>query len=351
VEPFKNNVGPDAVRNISAAFGGLPAFETTVLESLESLELKARIALVARSLWAALDAPMSLVGPRLVQASTQLGMWETWPLCSVVEFFGVTDFDASFAAMHDLTSVASCEFAVRPFLRDDEARALATLTEWTTDPDEHVRRLVSEGTRSRLPWGGRLRRFATDPTAPLALLETLRHDPAKYVRLSVANHLGDIAKDHPIRANQVARRWWNEGDDNLRWVVRHGLRGPIKAGDPDSLDILGYGPPKVDVGRFVVSPSTVAYPGELTIEVELTARADQKLLIDYAVHHVKANGKTSPKVFKWTTATVTRGRTFARTKRHAIKPISTRVYRPGEHAVELLINGTSLGRVPFVLTF
>ncbi|GEM_PF-1081114 len=111
---------------------------------------------------------------------------------------------------------------------------------------------------------GGLPTFESAAVDGLEALERLRHDPARYVRLSVANHLGDVAKDHLDLANRTARRWWDEGAPNLRWIVRHGMRGPIKAGDPETLDILGFGPPKVDVRRFERSATEVRYPGELS---------------------------------------------------------------------------------------
>ena len=36
-------------------------------------------------------------------------------------------------------------------------------------------------------------------------------------------------------------------------------------------------------------------------------------------------------------------------KRHVIKPVSTRRYYPGEHAIEILINGKPVGRETFTL--
>ena len=52
---------------------------------------------------------------------------------------------------------------------DDPDGALVYLRRWTEDPDEHVRRLVSEGTRPRLPWGARLRRFGISMLTSLRL--------------------------------------------------------------------------------------------------------------------------------------------------------------------------------------
>jgi hypothetical protein len=65
---------------------------------------------------------------------------------------------------------------------------------------------------------------------------------------------------------------------------------------------------------------------------------------------MKANGKTSPKVFKFRTLKIAPGETVKLMKKHAIKPITTRKYYPGEQAVEILINGQPYGRAPFMLT-
>ncbi len=59
-----------------------------------------------------------------------------------------------------------------------------------------MRRLCSDGTRLRLPWAVKIPSFIDDPTPTLVILETLKDAPCLYVRRSVANHLGDIAKDH-----------------------------------------------------------------------------------------------------------------------------------------------------------
>jgi hypothetical protein len=54
---------------------------------------------------------------------------------------------------------------------------------------------------------------------------------------------------------------------------------------------------------------------------------------------VKANGSTSPKVFKGWNLTLAPGETRSLEKRHAIEPITTRTYHPGRHAVDVRING------------
>jgi hypothetical protein len=79
----------------------------------------------------------------------------------------------------------------------------------------------------------------------------------------------------------------------------------------------------------------------------------QPLVIDYAIHHRKANGGTTAKVFKWKKTTLapqaTPKATPKATRKHAFRKITTRVYYPGTHKLEILINGISLGIKNFKL--
>ena len=197
----------------------------------------------------------------------------------------------------------------------------------------------------------RLARFVKDPAPVVELLETLKDDPSEYVRRSVANNLNDIAKDHADLVAEIARKWLKDAPAERRRMVRHGLRSLIKAGHPEALQALGYGPAKVELLRFRVLTPEIRMGGAVEFEIELasTARSDQPLIIDYAVHHMRAGGKTTAKVFKWKTVTLNSGETLHATRRHAFKPITTRRYYPGRHRVEILINGEVLGGADFDL--
>lgn len=120
---------------------------------------------------------------------------------------GRDPFEISMAAQHALTRRFSTEFSMRPFLIRWPERTLARPLEWTRDPDPHVRRLCSEGSRLRLTWAIRIRALMKDPTPVLPILEALKDDADLYVRRSVANHVGDIAKDHPDVAFTLCERW------------------------------------------------------------------------------------------------------------------------------------------------
>lgn len=151
---------------------------------------------------------------------------------------GRDPFEASMDGLYALTKRFTSEFAIRPFLIKQQERTLAKLSEWLDDPSPDVRRLCSEGTRPKLPWGKRIPSFISDPQPTLPILESLKNDPSLYVRRSVANHLGDIAKDHSEIAFSICERWLQAGaSKDLQWLIRHAVRYPAKKGDARALKI------------------------------------------------------------------------------------------------------------------
>lgn len=150
---------------------------------------------------------------------------------------GRDPFEISMKAQHELTRRFTAEFSIRPFLIHEQKRTLAKLFTWTEDSDPHVRRLCSEGTRPRLPWAPRIPAFVSNPKPALPILEKLKDDSSLYVRRSVANHLGDIAKSHPELAFSICKRWMRNADSNRLWVIRHALRHPAKKGDKTALSL------------------------------------------------------------------------------------------------------------------
>lgn len=126
------------------------------------------------------------------------------PHCAFVAKYGVDEkynngqdpFELSMQLQYELTQRFTCEFSIRSFIEKDQERTMMYLYEWMMDENPHVRRLCTEGTRPRLPWAGKLKALAKDPSPVFRILELLKDDSDLYVRRSVANHVGDIAKDH-----------------------------------------------------------------------------------------------------------------------------------------------------------
>ena len=120
-----------------------------------------------------------------------------------------------------------------------QERTLSRLKEWVSDPDPHVRRLCSEGSRPRLPWAPRIPAFVEDPSPILTILESLKSDQSSYVRRSVANNLGDIAKDHPDLVFEICESWLSDATKEVKWVIRHALRHPAKSGNKIAIQLRG----------------------------------------------------------------------------------------------------------------
>jgi 3-methyladenine DNA glycosylase AlkC len=354
---MKNAIGAEAVRELStglrAAWRAFDAagFEHAALEGLAELELTERARHVADVLRAHLPREVPRALELLVRTFPEPASPDGKVGLSALRFFVHSEFvarhalehvDEALVFMRELTQRFTAEFAIRPYIEREPQRLLAVLAAWARDEDVHVRRLVSEGTRPRLPWGKRLRVFEADPAPVLELLEVLRDDPSEYVRRSVANHLNDIGKDRPDVLLDVAERWLADAPAPRAKLVKHALRSLVKAGDTRALALLGAGrAAKVEIERATFTPRRVKLGGELVLAVELssTARSRQDLLVDYAIHYVKANGERRAKVFKGRRFELAAGeRTTLRFTR-SFADMTTRRHHPGTHAAELLVNG------------
>ena len=356
---LKHNINLEVVELLCDRFAdGYPGFDSqgfrdAVMGQLDSLELKDRINHVADMMAEYLpdDYPDALA---IVVRATKdgVGEWAAWPLCSFVERHGLAFPNESLAAMAELTRHWTCEFAIRPFLEDHLALTRQYLRTWVEDGDEAVRRLASEGTRPLLPWGPRVAALTNDPQIGIELVTALRHDPSETVRRSVANHLNDVAKAHPDMVVALLKEWMKEPNPVEDRMVRHALRTLIKQGHPGALELLGFTTdPKLDVDCFTCTPDRLDLGSTIELALALTSTADheQLLAIDFVVHHVNASGKTSPKVFKWTTCRLNTGGSVELVKVRRIQDTSTRTYHPGTHRIDLQIGGKVLAQTSFLL--
>lgn len=283
--------------------------------------------------------------------------WAIWPVSEAVAELAVAsphpaDFDAGLNLLALLTVRLSSEFALRTFLNADLDRTLATARLWTLSADEGVRRLASEGTRPRLPWARQVPELLRRPEATPPILDALYRDESETVRRSVANHLNDVSRVHADLAYETAARWMADPDASTPHVVRHATRTLIKLAHPGALGLLGFPPDwPLTVRGPVLTEPIVPAGGDLTFSVSVTNDADTetRVAIDYVVHFRKANGSLAPKVFKLSTKVLRAGEALTAVKRHSFRPISTRTYYPGEHAIELQVNGVRSGLTHFTV--
>lgn len=289
---------------------------------------------------------------RRVAPRMQVYGFENMLFPDYVEVYGLGDWEASLPALEQFTQQMSAEFAVRPFVQADPPRMMRQMLAWADHESEAVRRLASEGSRPRLPWGMALPVLQADPSPILPVLEKLKHDPSEAVRRSVANNLNDISKDHPQVVLQTLQAWGQEEGEEIQGIISHALRTLIKQGDPQALELLGYpAEPEIRFGAFELSPKRLPIGGRITFSFEIlsTAGRTQMLMIDYVVYLMRLNGKQTQKVFKLSRRQIAAGESMRITKNHSFAPVTTRTYYPGAHAVEVQINGKRFGRLEFEL--
>lgn len=368
-EPLTQFFGPDVPRRIAdqirAVHAAFPRarFLRNALQGYEPLNLMARGRKIARALHDSLPRhfpeaiPILLASlesaPPKQDGDRGMAPFFYLPHTLYVAEYGLDHFGLSMQAQYELTQRFTAEFSIRPFLERYPEATLAQLKVWAIDPSPDVRRLVSEGTRPRLPWAPRLRAFQRDPRPVLALLELLKDDSELYVRRSVANNLNDIGKDHPALLAATAQAWLRGASEERHWIIRHALRSAVKRGEPGALRVLGAGrPAQVLVRKRVVSPKMVTLGNSVAIGVDLinSSPTAQHVIADFQIHFVKANGKAAPKVFKLKTLNLTPGARVRLRKTVSLKSMTTRRHHPGKHRVELLLNGRAQSLGQFDLT-
>jgi 3-methyladenine DNA glycosylase AlkC len=355
---LKDILGPKALINIADAGAtsslsfDRAAFLKRASAGLDGLSIMERVRHIADALAVALprDYPAAL-GIILAMAPHLTHGFQAVAITEYVARYGLHDFERSMAGLAGLTRFGTAEFAIRPFLAQDAPRTLAMMLRWSGSEDAHIRRLASEGSRPRLPWATRIPALKKDPTLAVSILEALKADPSAYVRKSVANHLNDIAKERPEWVLTLLESWAQD-DPGTRWIVRHALRTLIKQGDARALAVIGVGHgAAVELTQFSVTPEIVRLGDTIAIAVRLrsTDAKAQRLVVDYRVHYARAEGRTAAKVFKLKTFDLAAGDVAEVGIRQTIRDFSTRRHHPGDHGIELIVNGQTMARAGFTL--
>ncbi|MDX2471238.1 MAG: DNA alkylation repair protein [SAR324 cluster bacterium] len=334
-----------------------------IIPKLDDLNFGDRIQLIKRALKTHLPDhfPTSAqilidsLGPEIIEVelSGDYGFY-IMPVSGYIAEWGLDPqhYRLSMEALKEMTKRFTCEFAVRSFITAFPKETLEIFKIWAVDKNCHIRRLVSEGTRPRLPLAGRLPEFQKDPTPVLELLELLKNDPILLVRRSVANNLNDIGKDNPKAVVETLKQWQTENTKSMDWLIAHATRSLVKTGDKGTLQLLGFSDQaQISDLKFEILTPEVTLGNSLEISIKFTSDTTQKLVIDYAIHFLKANGKQKPKVFKWSVKKLKPEARVNLQKKITLKQLSTRTLYSGQHRVEILINGDSSITKGFTLNF
>ncbi|MDR0332963.1 MAG: DNA alkylation repair protein [Dysgonamonadaceae bacterium] len=280
-----------------------------------------------------------------------LGLEYGWILDNFVEQYGLSDYETSIRAIEKITQFTSCEFSIRPFIIQYPAQTMAQMLVWSQHAHWGVRRLASEGCRPRLPWAMALPNLKQDPAPILPILETLKNDVSRFVRLSVANNLNDIAKDNPQQVIELAKKWHGASKE-INWILKHGSRTLLKQGQPEIMALFGFGDTRhISVENFSLATSEVKIGDSLEFSFNLLNNSDKKanIRLEYALYYQKANGTLAKKVCKISEKEYPAHSGTQITRKHSFRVVTTRKLHLGLHQVAVIVNGNEFEKWDFEL--
>jgi 3-methyladenine DNA glycosylase AlkC len=337
----------DSMEKVLPAFNRKRFIDSIFTKEFKSMEWKQRMKHTTSALHKFM--PVSFADSVVVikKAITQLrkegfkdGMLEFIFFPDYVETYGLHDIENSVKALEFITQFISCEFAIRPFILKYHDQIMQQMLSWSQHENHHVRRLASEGSRPRLPWGQAIPALKKDPTDILPILENLKNDPSEYVRRSVANNLNDLAKDNPDVVLRIAAKWKGLSKETDA-IIKHGCRTLLKNAHPEIMKHYGLSNKKIDLLGFKLHTPVVTIGKHLEfaftiINKEKTA---QNIRLEYAVYYLRGKGQHSRKVFKISERIYEPREQVNIIRKQSFKIITTRRYYSGAHKIALIING------------
>jgi len=171
-EPFKNLLSKTVITGMGKHFARAwpefdrAAFIAAATKNLNALELKERSVQITSTMATFLPDDFHRAAAIMLAALAPddwddagnpevddrgIVGWAVMPMTHYVGLYGLKHFPLSMTLLKEMTKRSSSEFGIRFFLLEEPKRTLSTLEKWTRDSNHHVRRLVSEGTRPRLP--------------------------------------------------------------------------------------------------------------------------------------------------------------------------------------------------------
>jgi 3-methyladenine DNA glycosylase AlkC len=335
------------------------AFEKFIYQKIADLSFKARCDLICQACEKFLPKNfeksakilIDSLPPILENKDSKLG-WENFiiiPQAQFIEKNGLENFELSMQALYEMTKRFSSEFAIRKFIINFPEKTLKIFEKWAQDKNYHVRRLVSEGLRPRLPWASPLSDFKKDPQPIIKFLDILKDDAELYVRKSVANNLNDISKDNPEMVIDVIKKWQKNSNPNRDWVIKHALRTLLKKSYQPALDLMKLNSPNIKIIELNFEKDHIKLNENLSFLLKIDSLEKQKLMVDCKIYYVKSNKKLLPKVFKLFYKNVGKERILIN-KKIAFREMTTRKHYSGGHFIEIIINGCNFTKKSFYFT-
>lgn len=129
-----------------------------------------------------------------------------------------------FAADRNMSVRETAWMAFRPHLADQFDEALPLLEGLALHTDENIRRFAVEVSRPRSVWGAHLPVLKRNPERAARLLDRVKEDSSRYVKLAVGNWLNDASKSRPDWVIQFCREWEIIDSPHTRFMTKRGLR-------------------------------------------------------------------------------------------------------------------------------
>jgi 3-methyladenine DNA glycosylase AlkC len=316
--------------------------------SWQNLELKQRMRHIAHTLNKYLPFSYKEQLEILKELKKDFGGLEAMIFQDFVEIFGLDDFEESMKALEIFTINSSSEFAIRQFILKYEEETINQMKIWSQSPNEHLRRLSSEGCRPRLPWAVALPKFKQNPTKVLEIIELLKNDKSVYVQKSVANNLNDISKDNPQLVIEFVKQ--NLGvSKELDWICKHGSRTLLKKGNIEILGLFSFDKSHhINITNFCYDKS-VNVDEDLTFSFEINSdEIIGNIRIEYVIYYLKSNNIHNKKVFMISQNEIkSSSKKFI--KKQSFKNMTTRKHYLGKHFIAILINGVEVLKEEFYL--
>lgn len=260
------------------------------------------------------------------------------PFGWIIQNHGPNYYDESIPLLENLTKLSTAEFAVRPFIEKFPDRTMQQMEEWSLSKNVHLRRLSSEGSRPRLPWGMNLKVMISEPERARPILENLKNDSETYVQKSVANHLNDQSRLNPDYFYKIIRDWNKNASATTKWIIKHALRSEIKAGSEKALQIINIKTFKHRYQLKILNTPQLQHEFNLELKLQNLESSSTPFIADL---ELKFPGKKANrvKVFKGWTGEIKAGQEVVLQKKLSLKDNSVRKFYPGKFEITVLVNG------------
>jgi 3-methyladenine DNA glycosylase AlkC len=382
MEPLKNLFRTEAVLHIAGQLEKVGLFHAKkelqkILNKIDSLELKERVKLIAETLatifpndihqsYRFIEKTLAPIKEKKALGNEMndyfalnpegLHGFLLWPFTEFIASHGLDHPQESLQLLKKITILFTGEFAIRPFIIKYQDQIYEELYHWAQDENEHIRRLASEGSRPRLPWGIKIESAILEPSKGIKILELLKYDDSLYVRKSVANHLNDITKDNPEIALKIFKKWKKElkpiHKNKIEWIIKHGGRNLIKAGHPQMLQLIGVNsktPLKLKNPLLNKKTVKIGETVELSTLIENPDKKSHKMILDYKIYYIRPSGKQTTKIFKGNTQIIKAHQKVPLKIKIPFKNSSIRTHFAGLHQIEIYFNGNPIKKLSVIL--